>query len=98
MHSRLRDVRQLQRMQSLTEEAKSGKLFAGALDVPPTNPTDITQAFTIRVKDCQSSYAILKDRGAKFITPPYDWGQEVRCFFRDPDGHLFEISEYKGNA
>ncbi len=23
----------------------------------------------------------------------YDWGAEIRCFFRDPDGHLFEISE-----
>ena len=23
-------------------------------------------------------------------------GAEVRCFFRDPDGCLFEISEYRG--
>ena len=21
-------------------------------------------------------------------------GGEIRCFFRDPDGHLFEISQY----
>jgi catechol 2,3-dioxygenase-like lactoylglutathione lyase family enzyme len=39
------------------------------------------------------AYKILKARGAEFITPPYDWGAEIRCFFRDPDGHLFEISE-----
>ena len=36
---------------------------------------------------------LLRDRGADFLTPPYDWGQEIRCFFRDPDGHLFEISQ-----
>jgi catechol 2,3-dioxygenase-like lactoylglutathione lyase family enzyme len=26
-------------------------------------------------------------------TVPVDWGHEIRCFFRDPDGHLFEISQ-----
>lgn len=62
---------------------------------PPTDQSTIAHAFTIRVENCQNSYEILKSRGAKFITPPYDWGQEERCFFRDPDGHLFEISEYK---
>lgn len=64
--------------------------------LPPTDPNKISHAYTIRVKDCQQSYDILKARGAQFITPPYDWGAEVRCFFRDPDGHLFEISEYRG--
>jgi catechol 2,3-dioxygenase-like lactoylglutathione lyase family enzyme len=28
-----------------------------------------------------------------FLTPPVDWGGEIRCFFRDPDGHLLEISQ-----
>ena len=33
-------------------------------------------------------------RGAEFLTPPVTWDHgEVRAFFRDPDGHLFEISE-----
>ena len=31
-----------------------------------------------------------------FLTPPVTSGAETRCFFRDPDGHLFEISEYRG--
>lgn len=62
----------------------------------PSNTQDVSHAFTIRVEDCQASYDILKARGAEFITPPYDWGAEVRCFFTDPDGHLFEISEYRG--
>ena len=63
---------------------------------PPKNRNDVSHAYTIRVQDCQKSYDILKERGANFITPPYDWGAEVRCFFHDPDGHLFEISEYRG--
>ncbi|MCT4622375.1 MAG: VOC family protein [Schleiferiaceae bacterium] len=68
----------------------------GTAFTPNKNKNKIDKAYTIRVKDCQSSYKILKDRGAEFITPPYDWGQEIRCFFRDPDDNLFEISEYKG--
>lgn len=63
---------------------------------PPSDPDTVSHAFTIRVKDCQRSYDILKERGAEFITPPYTRGAETRCFFRDPDGHLFEISEYRG--
>ncbi len=59
----------------------------------PDQPNTVNHAFTIRVEDCQQSYEILKERGADFITPPYDWGYEIRCFFRDPDGHLFEISQ-----
>jgi len=59
----------------------------------PTDPTRVTHAFTIRVTDCRDAYRALVERGAEFLTPPRDWGSEIRCFFRDPDGHLFEISE-----
>ena len=62
---------------------------------PPSDKNNISHSFTIRVTDCYKSYEILKEKGANFITPPYDWGAEIRCFFTDPDGHLFEISEYK---
>lgn len=60
---------------------------------PPENNNVVSQSFTIRVPDCQRSYEELKERGAEFLTPPYDWGAEIRCFFRDPDGNLFEISQ-----
>lgn len=63
---------------------------------PAREPNSVSHAFTIRVKDCNHSYQILKERGISFITPPHDWGAEIRCFFTDPDGHLFEISEYRG--
>ena len=60
---------------------------------PPSDPNQVSHAMTIRVPDCQAAYEMLKARGAEFITPPVDWGYEIRCFFRDPDGHLFEISQ-----
>lgn len=63
---------------------------------PPTAPDSVGHAMTIRVPDCQVAYETLSGRGAEFLTPPHDWGAEVRCFFRDPDGHLLEISEYRG--
>jgi len=59
----------------------------------PHNTNDVSHAMTIRVPDCPVAYDELRSRGAEFMTPPTDWGGEVRCFFRDPDGHLLEISE-----
>jgi catechol 2,3-dioxygenase-like lactoylglutathione lyase family enzyme len=62
---------------------------------PPVNKKMVNHSFTIRVKDCYKTYEILRERGISFITPPITNGAETRCFFHDPDGHLFEISEYK---
>ena len=58
----------------------------------PTEPDCVDHAFTIRVADCHGAYEDLRSRGAVFLTPPFEHGSETRCFFRDPDGHLFEIS------
>jgi catechol 2,3-dioxygenase-like lactoylglutathione lyase family enzyme len=60
---------------------------------PPDDPDRVSTELTIRVPDCRAAYETLRARGAEFLTPPYDWGAEIRCFFRDPDGHLLEISE-----
>lgn len=62
----------------------------------PADPDRLDHLFTIRVPDCRAAYGTLLARGAEFLTPPQDNGPETRCFFRDPDGHLFEISEYRG--
>ena len=64
---------------------------------PPQNPKRVSHSFTIRVENCEKSYKELISRGAEFITPPYNWGAEIRCFFHDPDGHLFEISQAINN-
>jgi len=62
---------------------------------PPSDPDTVSHAFTIRVPDCRAAYETLRARGASFLTPPVDSEWEVRCFLRDPDGHLFELSEAK---
>ena len=59
---------------------------------PPADALTISHAITIRVPDCQSAYESLRARGAEFLTPPVASAWETRAFFRDPDGHLFEIS------
>lgn len=60
---------------------------------PPDDPDRVSFQLTMRVPDCNAAYVVLKSRGAEFLTPPVDRGGEIRCFFRDPDGHLLEISE-----
>jgi catechol 2,3-dioxygenase-like lactoylglutathione lyase family enzyme len=62
--------------------------FAAAAD-----PSHVDHSFTMRVADCQAAYEELRARGATFLTPPVASEWEVRAFFRDPDGHLLEISE-----
>ena len=62
--------------------------------VAPKEIDQVSHSFTIRVENCQNTYQKLKNKGVPFITPPVKNGPETRCFFRDPDGHLFEISEY----
>jgi catechol 2,3-dioxygenase-like lactoylglutathione lyase family enzyme len=60
---------------------------------PPPDPDTVSHELTIRVPNCRAAYETLRSRGAEFLTPPVDWGMEVRCFFRDPDVHLLEISQ-----
>ena len=62
---------------------------------PPTDPNLRDNLFTIRVDACKATYELLRARGGEFLTPPVSHGSETRCFLRDPDGHLFEISEYR---
>ena len=61
-------------------------------DKPPDMNSAIGE-LTIRVPDCSAAYEVLRSRGAEFITPPVEWGDEIRAFFHDPDGHLLEISQ-----
>lgn len=65
---------------------------------PPGSADVVSHELTIRVPDCRSAYETLKGRGATFLTPPVEYDWEIRCFFRDPDGHLLEISESKAGS
>jgi catechol 2,3-dioxygenase-like lactoylglutathione lyase family enzyme len=59
----------------------------------PRDADLVSHAMTLRVTDCHAVYEALRSSGAVFLTPPHDWGAEIRCFLRDPDGHLVEISQ-----
>jgi catechol 2,3-dioxygenase-like lactoylglutathione lyase family enzyme len=50
----------------------------GVAFVPPEDPTLVSHSMTIQVPDCRAAYEVLRSRGAEFLTPPYDWGDEVR--------------------
>lgn len=62
---------------------------------PPVDADRVSHSMTIRVPDCRAAYDTLRSRGARFLTAPVESEWEVRAFFRDPDGHLLEISEAK---
>jgi catechol 2,3-dioxygenase-like lactoylglutathione lyase family enzyme len=63
---------------------------------PPTDP-DRTSAFlNIRVADLDAIVREWSARGATFLTPPVDFGRELRCYLRDPDGHLIEVGQSTG--
>ena len=60
---------------------------------PPADKDAVSAEMIFAVADCRAAYDELMARGALFLAPPVEYAWEVRAFFRDPDGHLFEISE-----
>ena len=62
------------------------------LETPP-DPTRASSFLNIRVADIQAVYDEWTARGGRFITPPQDMGTELRCYLRDPDGHLIEVGQ-----
>ena len=62
---------------------------------PPADPDTVSHELTLRVPDCRAAHRVLLDRGAVFLAPPVESDGEIRAFFRDPDGHLLEISQAK---
>ena len=62
------------------------------LETPP-DPDRVSSFLNIRVADIQAIYDDWSARGAKFLTPPQDRGRGIRCYLRDPDGHLIEVGQ-----
>src|ERR1039457_2801230 len=59
---------------------------------------DTTSSFlNVRVADIQEIYEDWSSKGALFLTPPIDRGPELRCYLRDPDGHLIEVGQTKAD-
>ncbi|HKW40961.1 MAG TPA: VOC family protein [Gemmatimonadales bacterium] len=65
---------------------------------PPSDLHHASGFLNIRVADIDAVYKQWSARGAKFLTPPIDRGQEIRCCMRDPDGHLIEVGQLVGRV
>ena len=63
---------------------------------PPSDPSRVSSFLNIRVADINAIYEQWSARGAEFLTPPIDRGAEIRCYMRDPDGHLIEVGQFVG--
>jgi catechol 2,3-dioxygenase-like lactoylglutathione lyase family enzyme len=61
----------------------------------PRDPDRASAELIVAVPDCRAAHAELAGRGAVFLADPVEYPWEIRAFFRDPDGHLFEISQRK---
>jgi catechol 2,3-dioxygenase-like lactoylglutathione lyase family enzyme len=60
---------------------------------PPSDPKRASSFLNLRVADIAAMYRQWSARGAEFLTPPIDRGQEIRCYLRDPDGYLIEVGQ-----
>jgi catechol 2,3-dioxygenase-like lactoylglutathione lyase family enzyme len=65
---------------------------AVTLETPP-DPDRVSSFLNIRVRDIEAVYAEWSARGAQFLTPPKQHQFEIRCYIRDPDGHLIEVGQ-----
>jgi catechol 2,3-dioxygenase-like lactoylglutathione lyase family enzyme len=63
---------------------------------PPRDVNLVSSFLNIRVTDIEAIYADWSARGAEFLTEPKDHGREIRCYLRDPDGHLIEVGQATG--
>jgi len=61
----------------------------------PHDGATLTSALNLRVADIYDVYERWRSRGAGFLTPPQEHKSEIRCYLRDPDGHLIEVGQPK---
>jgi catechol 2,3-dioxygenase-like lactoylglutathione lyase family enzyme len=62
------------------------------LETPP-DLDRVSSFLNIRVADIHAIHAEWTARGAEFLTPPIQRATEIRCYLRDPDGHLIEVGQ-----
>jgi len=62
------------------------------LETPP-DPNRTSAFLNIRVADIYTVYEGWRARGADFLTEPKEHATEIRCYIRDPDGHLIEVGQ-----
>ena len=63
----------------------------------PRDHDRVSSFLNIRVADIEAVYREWRARGADFLTPPINRGEEIRCYMHDPDGHLIEVGQITAN-
>jgi catechol 2,3-dioxygenase-like lactoylglutathione lyase family enzyme len=61
----------------------------------PVDSDSVSSFMNIRVADIQACYELWRSRGAEFLTGPKEKYGEIRCYMRDPDGHIIEVGQSK---
>ena len=59
----------------------------------PSDGRTLTSTLNLRVADIYEVYARWREHGAEFQTPPQVQAAEIRCYVRDPEGHLIEVGQ-----
>jgi catechol 2,3-dioxygenase-like lactoylglutathione lyase family enzyme len=67
----------------------------GITALAPRDGAAFSSALNLRVSDINDVYQRWRSLGAHFLTPPKEHHSEIRCYLRDPDGHLIEVGQAK---
>src|SRR6516225_4524368 len=59
----------------------------------PRDPDRVSSFVNVRVRDIAAVYAEWSARGAEFLTEAKQHQYEIRCYVRDPDGHIIEVGQ-----
>src|SRR5690242_15620709 len=67
----------------------------GDATIPQTGAGPARGFLAVFLDDVDEAYATFTARGVAFLAPPktQPWGQRI-AYFRDPDGHLWELSHF----
>src|SRR5215216_586962 len=63
---------------------------------PPSDPSRTSAFLNLRVADIQAVYQERGSEAAVVLTPPKEYGREIRCNMRVTDGHLIEVGQTTG--
>lgn len=66
------------------------------LEAPSPSQKTFNSFLNIRVADIEKCYIDWQSRGAEFLTEPVEWGREIRCYIKDPDGYIIEVGQATG--
>jgi catechol 2,3-dioxygenase-like lactoylglutathione lyase family enzyme len=77
----------------LSEEGGPTDDRPGVVAAAPRDASTLTSGLNLRVANIHEVYELWLSRGAKFLTTPKEHSSEIRCYLRDPDGHLIEVGQ-----